>query len=524
MQRSGSIAFVLLASLAAAVFGCGDDAAPSSSSGASGSSGGSSSGNGGDGGGEDLGGVVTAVEVARATAIPECTVFVDAAGNGAQHTTIAAAVAAADAGAVICVAEGTYAEKLSPGNKHFTLAGGFKSGSNFKLRDSASYRTKAQGNGSGAFFSASGDNVAKGKQSAIDGFEITGYAQAIVRNTYFSQSFDVTNNFIHDNDCGRADAIGGAVSFNNVSGRISGNVFSKNRCGRGGAVAIVDTTNSNTVRLERNRVTENAGTEPESAHGGAFYMFANKISLVGNLFIANTVTGWGGAVMVASDGDTDTNVTAAWNVYRENRAGNTGGGFFCDDGAKCTSDHEIFDGNCGGNVYFDSGADKPTVATYDHLVSINAKAAGCSGAGIGLNIDKDNEQADAHTIKNAIFWGNAPGKDIAANCISGCDRAKINVSFSNVQTNHVSSGGIKVTFGEGITSVDPLFVDPANQDFHLRSTKGHWTATGYQPDEADSPALAVGDPQSPVKDNPERAGTRTELGAYGNSAQASYVR
>ena len=40
-------------------------------------------------------------------------------------------------GAVICVAEGVYAEQIKPGEKHFTLAGGFQRGKDFKVRDSA---------------------------------------------------------------------------------------------------------------------------------------------------------------------------------------------------------------------------------------------------------------------------------------------------------------------------------------------------------------------------------------------------
>jgi Protein of unknown function (DUF1565) len=94
-----------------------------------------------------------AVTVARTTAIPSCTSFVDAAtpseGAGtaqSPHKTIVAAIEAAAPGAVICVAEGRYAEELSPGTKYFTLAGGFQQG-NFKVRDSATYVTKAVGNG-----------------------------------------------------------------------------------------------------------------------------------------------------------------------------------------------------------------------------------------------------------------------------------------------------------------------------------------------------------------------------------------
>src|SRR5262249_12063408 len=134
-----------------------------------------------------------AVEVARTTEMLECTMFVDAAasanGNGTvqrPHKTIAAAVAAASNGAGICVAEGNYVEQIKPGEKSFVLAGGFQRGSSFKVRDSAKHITKAVGRG-GSFIRIE-DPAPKGSQrTVIDGFDISGYSQAIVREFYESQ-------------------------------------------------------------------------------------------------------------------------------------------------------------------------------------------------------------------------------------------------------------------------------------------------------------------------------------------------
>jgi Protein of unknown function (DUF1565) len=145
-----------------------------------------------------------AVAVARTTTIPRCTLFVDVAVTGrgdgtAQrpHKTIAAAVAGADQEAVICVAEGTYPEQLKPGEKSFTLAGGFQRGRGFKVRDSATYATKATGNGSGSFIRIE-DPGPKGRQlTAIDGFDISGDAQgrssAIIGNRSVSTSPTITS-------------------------------------------------------------------------------------------------------------------------------------------------------------------------------------------------------------------------------------------------------------------------------------------------------------------------------------------
>ena len=157
------------------------------------------------------------------------------------------------------------------------------------------------------------------------------------------------------------------------------------------------------------------------------------------------------------------------------------------------------------------------------MTNVNAKAPGCGGPGDGLHVDKDNPAPDSLTVKNSIFWGNATGKDFTTGCVSGCGNTKVNVSFSNVQTSF-QNGGVGVTFGTGNANADPQFVDAAKGDFHLRSKNGHFTPTGYVPDAADSPALSAGDPGAATPDNPARAGTRSELGRYGNSMEASYVK
>ena len=316
-----------------------------------------------------------------------------------------------------------------------------------------------------------------------------------------------------------------------MSGTIANNVFARNSCSRGGAGAVSDSTNSSSVSLTGNLVDANVGTEAGTSHGGGFYLFAKTLVLTANLFTANTVTGWGGGLYVGADSGSgqETTATLAWNVYLDNRAGIYGGGFFCDDSARCASDHELYDKNCGGNIYLDNGPDGagPTIATFDHLTNSRALTVGCGGPGPGVDITKNNTASDQYTFKNAIFWGNAPGLDFNTSCGSGCATVAVSVSYSNVQTKYANGGmGIApIKFGAGnLASVDPLFVAPDARDFHLRSTHGHWAPTAYAVDPADSPALRTGDPATAVKDNPPRAGERTELGTYGNSSEASLVR
>ncbi len=469
-----------------------------------------------------------AVQVARTTSIPACTLFVDVANNGAAvgttaqpYKTLAAAIAFASSGAIICVAEGTYPEALAPGVKYFTLAGGFQSNRNFTVRESSRYVSKAQGGGSGSFLRIEDPGPTEGQLTAVDGFEITRYSQAIYRDIYYSQRFDITNNFIHDNTCSAAGLNGGGVSLNNVSGTISGNVIARNTCSRGGAGAVNDSTNGNSISITNNLVDSNAGIEPESSHGGGLYLFGHSLTLTGNEFRGNTVTGWGAGLYVGSfvGGGVQTTANLAWNVYYNNRAGNYGGGFFCDDGSQCISDHEIYDRNCGGNIATDADG---TNASFDHLTNSRGLTVGCGAPGAGVSITRENTNGDAFTYKNSIFWGNAT--DFVGSCsYPDCGKITVVVTSSDVQSRYDSTNTIILSGGTGNPgSVDPLFVDPDAHDFHLKSTHGHWTPTGYVTDNVDSPALNAG--EGATSDNPSRAGSRSELGAYGNSAEASYVR
>ncbi len=446
--------------------------------------------------------------VARTTAIPACALFADAHGpDGGDGTaakpfqTIAAAVAAANPGAIICVAEGTYAEQLTPGEKHFTLAGGFQRGKNFKVRDSAAFVSRAQGKG-GSFLAfrdpaPTGDNLV-----AVDGFEITGYAQAIVREYYEPQRFDITNNFIHGNSCADNSLVGAGFALNNVSGTIRGNVIQKNACGRGGGGFLNDSTNKNTVVFEGNFVDGNAGTEPDGAHGGGLYFFGNTLRVTNNLITNNTVTQWGGGLYIGAftPGNQPTTATLKGNVYLGNRAGDSGGGFFCDDGATCNASHEVYAGNCGGNILVDGGpgGSGPTTTTFDRVTNTGALTPACDGPGVGFFIDTyDPVAPDKHTITNSIFWGNSADGDFATGCGKACDQIKVNVDTSMVQTKY-SDGSVKIAFGSGnIAPADPMFAAPEKGDFRLKPNS---PAKGKG---ADLPAaVAVNAPAAPPSPPP----------------------
>ncbi|MDI6448073.1 S8 family serine peptidase [Anaerobaca lacustris] len=77
--------------------------------------------------------------------------------------------------------------------------------------------------------------------------------------------------------------------------------------------------------------------------------------------------------------------------------------------------------------------------------------------------------------------------------------------------------------GEGNLDLDPLFADPTNGDYHLKSQAGRWdpASESWVQDDVTSPCIDAGDPAVSVGDEPEPNGGRINMGAYGGTPQAS---
>jgi len=70
-------------------------------------------------------------------------------------------------------------------------------------------------------------------------------------------------------------------------------------------------------------------------------------------------------------------------------------------------------------------------------------------------------------------------------------------------------------------STDPLFVDPGNGDYHLSSTKGSWHGETWLPDVVTSPCVDGSNPASDFSNEPAPNGSQRNMGAYGNTSEAS---
>jgi len=77
--------------------------------------------------------------------------------------------------------------------------------------------------------------------------------------------------------------------------------------------------------------------------------------------------------------------------------------------------------------------------------------------------------------------------------------------------------------GIGNIRSDPLFTDPENGDYHLKSQAGRYdlNSESWVTDDVTSPCIDAGDPNHLVGDEPEPNRGRINMGVYGGSSEAS---
>ena len=119
------------------------------------------------------------------------------------------------------------------------------------------------------------------------------------------------------------------------------------------------------------------------------------------------------------------------------------------------------------------------------------------------------------TIKNNIITNNS---GYGINYMDTVNPTTI--SYNDVW-NNTNGNYDGISPGTGDISTNPKFADPANWDFHLKSTAGRWNGSEWVEDTEDSPCIDAGDPNSTYSNEPEPNGGRINMGAYGNTGGAS---
>jgi len=111
-------------------------------------------------------------------------------------------------------------------------------------------------------------------------------------------------------------------------------------------------------------------------------------------------------------------------------------------------------------------------------------------------------------ITSSIFWKNTNG-----------DLFQCQAKYSCLGPREHGDGG----GGEDNINLDPLFADPNNNDYHLRSQRGrYWPQHNvWVLDDVTSPCVDGGDPAADCSGERKPNGGRIDMGAYGGTAYAS---
>ncbi|MEZ4439746.1 MAG: right-handed parallel beta-helix repeat-containing protein [Polyangiaceae bacterium] len=409
----------------------------------------------------------------------------------APFASIGAAVAVANDGATVQVAAGTYGENVVVQGKVVLLRGGFDP--TFTTRNSRTQATCIDGGGQDSVIA-----LLEAGSSEVDGFQIRGGA-GFSGDPFYEGGGGIyvdggnptlAHNVIENNSLSdAAESTGGGIRVINGGATITRNHIRHNVAALGGGVAASE----GTVVLDHNTVSDNDGL---GDHGAGLYL-AGNVTVAGNLVSGNETGqvagyGWGGGMVVFGEG---TVAQISGNFFTGNRAPQLGGAIYIDDGAVATLTGDLVVGNhtdgdgsrpCGAAIYVDGTAEGVgSTATF-----INATIADndCDQPNEGSAIFV--EAGSSLVLRNSILWGHANADEIAVDGTSS-----MTASYCL---------GASLLSGTGNLSEDPLFVGAG--DYHLQAT---------------SPGVDAGDPSDAFDREPEPNGGRINLGAFGNTDQAT---
>lgn len=242
---------------------------------------------------------------------------------------------------------------------------------------------------------------------------------------------------------------------------------------------------------------------------------------------------YGGAILCAGSEDDDPGYGLISGPTIDscriaNNYAQTGGAIMCYAGGYATITN---------NVIVDNGADLDggAIALYgaDCTITNNVIARNEATIGGGLM-----NWLSAPTIRNNTIVANRPAAmHLDTTIIPGWPSVSVpivnNIIWQNEiwMSESVGSSEYSVRYndiqggwtGTGNIAVDPLFADPENDDFHLKSQAGRWdpVSKSWVLDGVTSPCIDAGDPSTSIANEPQPRGLRVNMGAYGGTSQAS---
>jgi parallel beta-helix repeat protein len=238
--------------------------------------------------------------------------------------------------------------------------------------------------------------------------------------------------------------------------------------------------------------------------GGGIRCYSSSPTVINCVITGCSSGAYGGGLFCYAPMGTTPATPAFINcTFSDNSAANAGGGLWIYNSSP-TITNCVVSGNSAGS----GGGFHVYYLAYPVITNCTVTSnTATSGGGI------DSVSYAGPVLKNSILWGNSAtnGPEI---CVGGGPYGSgITVSYSDVEGGesalYLGNGctsdpaGCAVSWGTGNIVVDPLFADAA---YHLQ---------------LGSPAIDAGDPLDDYSNEPVPNGGRINMGAYGNTAEAT---
>jgi hypothetical protein len=256
-------------------------------------------------------------------------------------------------------------------------------------------------------------------------------------------------------------------------------------------------------------------------NGSAMYNISSSPQVIDCIFINNSSASDGGGVYNRSGSPVFTGCSFIQNTAFFKQSGVPPYYIFGNGGAVLNTTMSIVTfKNC---IFNGNNADEKGAAICNLLGDVTIEncifAANVSKMGAALsNNTANNNDLSTSRIINSILWDKR-------NEIYNEKSSNVTVKYDDIQGGQSSiyDPEGKVIWGTGNIDIDPLFADPNNGDYHLKSQAGRFDpiTQSWIQDDITSPCIDAGDPNNPIGYEPFPNGGIINMGAYGGTAEAS---
>ena len=272
---------------------------------------------------------------------------------------------------------------------------------------------------------------------------------------------NVIDNKISDNIIGDYDD-GGAIYIENSYAWIEDNEIQNNQAVYGSGISV----SNGSANIINNKMSNHT----DYSFGYHIYVYRSSVIIRGNLITGDDTemsTGEGIALSWDSDARILNNVIS----------GHSGYGIYVYEAQATILNNTISHNGSSGIAVFSTSVD----SIINNIISYNGS----------YGVYEANSQYDPDNVSYNLIEGNITGLYY--------DEGQTAIFTLDSMNNSIAEAAFNI-------SSDPLFVDPENSDFHLTPS---------------SPAIDAGDPSFSVENEPIPNGCRINIGAYGNTAEAT---